>query len=266
MNSLSFAGEGDYNLININIKMKRLISFDLDWTLAESKSKVDSEMINLLMKLLSRWNVAIISGWDYPQFEKQLIPYITDESLLNNLYLYPTCWTKSYIYSDWKFRKVYSEDLSEEIISKSISTINLAIEKLGLIPEKTYWELIENRWTQVTYSALWQEAPYEVKKSWDPDFSKRTEIKKLIEKDLPELSISMWGSTSIDITKKWIDKAHAISKLKKELNITEKDILFIWDALMEWWNDFAVIKTWVECIETSWPKETKKIIKKLLSK
>lgn len=245
--------------------MKKLIAFDLDWTLAESKWKIDAEMADLLIVLLSRWNVAIISWWDYPQFEKQLLPYIKDQSLLINLHIYPTCWTKSYSYIDWEFKKDYSDDLDPVLISKTINIINWAVKQLWFIPEKIYWEIIENRWTQVTFSALWQEAPYEVKKDWDPDFSKRKKIKEIIDIQLPDLSISMWWSSSIDITKKWIDKAYAINKLKEKLNIKEDEMLFIWDALMEWWNDYAVIRTWVECISTSWPEETKLIIKKLLS-
>lgn len=71
--------------------MKKLIAFDLDGTLAESKSAIDNEMAYLLMKLLHKYDVAIISGGDYPQFIKQVIPFITDKSLLSKLYLYPTC-------------------------------------------------------------------------------------------------------------------------------------------------------------------------------
>ncbi len=244
--------------------MKKLICFDLDGTLAQSKSSIDSQMADLLTQLLHKYRVAIISWWDYPQFKKQLIPYITGSSILVKLLLYPTCGTKCYLYSDWKFRKKYSKNLSKSDSQQAISIINKTIEELNLKPEKIYWELIENRWTQITYSALWQEAPYEIKKHWDPNFTKRSQIKNIIEKALPQLSISMWWTSSIDITEKWIDKAFAIKMLKKELQINEKDMLFIWDALIFWWNDFAVIGTWVECIEVKSPEETKKIIKNLL--
>ena len=46
--------------------MKRLIVFDLDGTLAESKSSLDSEMTELLHKLLDIVKVAVISGGDWP--------------------------------------------------------------------------------------------------------------------------------------------------------------------------------------------------------
>ena len=53
--------------------MKQLIGFDLDGTLAPSKSSIDSEMAGLLRDLLARTQVAIISGGDFPQFEKQVV-------------------------------------------------------------------------------------------------------------------------------------------------------------------------------------------------
>ena len=42
--------------------MKNLISFDLDGTLAESKSPIDAEMVSLLARLFQGVKVAIISG------------------------------------------------------------------------------------------------------------------------------------------------------------------------------------------------------------
>ena len=53
--------------------MKKLIVFDLDGTLAESKSPVDAEMAALLGTLLSIVKVAVISGGNWPQFESQVL-------------------------------------------------------------------------------------------------------------------------------------------------------------------------------------------------
>ncbi len=53
--------------------MKALIIFDLDGTLAESKSSLDAEMVAGLNGLLRIVKVAIISGGDWPQFEAQVL-------------------------------------------------------------------------------------------------------------------------------------------------------------------------------------------------
>ena len=50
--------------------VKKLIVFDLDGTLAASKSPLDAEMSSLLHDLLSVVKVAVISGGAWLQFEK----------------------------------------------------------------------------------------------------------------------------------------------------------------------------------------------------
>ena len=49
--------------------MKKLIVYDLDGTLAESKSSLDAEMAARLHDLLGIVKVAVISGGDWPQFQ-----------------------------------------------------------------------------------------------------------------------------------------------------------------------------------------------------
>jgi phosphomannomutase len=91
--------------------MKKLIVFDLDGTLAESKSSLDAEMSRLLDDLLGILKVAVISGGDWPQFEKQVLSHLPHDKSLVNLSILPTCGTKFYQYkADWK--KLYSEDFT----------------------------------------------------------------------------------------------------------------------------------------------------------
>ena len=47
------------------LKEKKLIVFDLDGTLAESKSGMDSQMAGLMRRLLNEKMVAVISGGRY---------------------------------------------------------------------------------------------------------------------------------------------------------------------------------------------------------
>jgi hydroxymethylpyrimidine pyrophosphatase-like HAD family hydrolase len=83
--------------------MKRLVIFDLDGTLAESKSSLDAEMTTLLSVLLGIVKVAVISGGNWPQFEKQVLANLPHDERLKNLSLLPTCGTKFYGYdSSWK--------------------------------------------------------------------------------------------------------------------------------------------------------------------
>jgi phosphomannomutase len=79
--------------------MKKLIVFDLDGTIAESKSSLDAEMSALLRDLLGIVKVAVISGGNWPQFEKQLVSKLPHGANLTNLSLLPTCGTKFYKYN-----------------------------------------------------------------------------------------------------------------------------------------------------------------------
>jgi hypothetical protein len=91
--------------------MKQVIFFDLDGILAESKSPLDQEVSGLLHDLLGTVKVAVISGGDWPQFEKQVLAQLPNDRDLHNLSLLPTCDTKFYSYgTEWK--KIYSEDFT----------------------------------------------------------------------------------------------------------------------------------------------------------
>ena len=138
--------------------MKTLIVFDLDGTLAESKASLDAEMATLLSTLLGIVKVAVISGGNWPQFEKQVLSNLPHDGRLKNLSLLPTCGTKFYQYAgDWK--KLYSEDFTAAEKDKIISSLNKAITAAGCKVEKVWGEVIEDRGSQITFSALGQQAP-----------------------------------------------------------------------------------------------------------
>ena len=68
--------------------MKKLIVFDLDGTLAASKSPIDQEMAGLLTGLLRVARVAFISGANWPQFEKQVLANLPSSDHLKKLTLF----------------------------------------------------------------------------------------------------------------------------------------------------------------------------------
>ncbi|MDD3120706.1 MAG: HAD-IIB family hydrolase [Candidatus Gracilibacteria bacterium] len=246
-------------------KNKKMIVFDLDGTLAPSKAEIDSEMAELLVELLKKYKVSVVTGGDYERFDKQIFQFIgDDENILKNFYACPTCGTKMYVYKDGNWTKLYSEDLTEKEVEYILNTLNEAIDTLGLRPEKTYGELVENRGTQITYSALGQQAPLEVKSVFDPDFKKRLKIKEYLDPRLEGFSALVAGTSSIDITREGLDKAYALKKLEKESGIAIGDMLFIGDALMEGGNDFPVLKTGIDALQTKDPEETKKMIRGLV--
>jgi hypothetical protein len=244
--------------------MKKLIVFDLDGTLAESKAPLDAEMAALFDKLLETVKVAIISGGDWPQFEKQVLSHLDKKKRLKNLSILPTCGTKFYQYKrGWK--QLYAENFSGDEEHKIVDSLNGAIKASHTKVAKTWGEQIEDRGSQITFSALGQNAPLDAKKLWDPKFAKRKKIKAILDKTLPEFSVQMGGATSIDITKPGIDKAYGMRKLKSVLDIKISEMLFVGDALFEGGNDYPARTTGADCIQVRDPDETKRVIETVIS-
>ncbi|MGA3345869.1 MAG: HAD-IIB family hydrolase [Terracidiphilus sp.] len=244
--------------------MKKLIVFDLDGTLAPSKSSLDEETAALLHDLLGVVKVAVISGGAWPQFEKQLLSDIPHDDSLANLSLLPTCGTKFFQFEgDWK--QVYSEDLMEEQREKIIDSLKKAMEEAGFRADKVWGEVIEDRGSQITFSALGQQAPLEEKDKWDADYSKRKKITAILETLIPEFSIRMGGATSIDVTKPGIDKAYGIGKLRDILQISVKEMVYIGDALFPGGNDYPAEQAGVVSISVRGPSDTNLVIKTIIA-
>jgi HAD superfamily hydrolase (TIGR01484 family) len=244
--------------------VKKLIVYDLDGTLAESKSSLDAEMAGLLHDLLGIVKVAVISGGNWPQFEKQLLSNLPHDKRLVNLSILPTCGTKFFQYADdWK--KIYSEDFTSDEKKKIISSFKKAIDAAGFKVEKVWGEAIEDRGSQITYSALGQQAPLAEKEKWDPDFTKRKKIKAILDSFIPEFSVRMGGSTSIDVTKPGIDKAYGIRKLRDILGISLKEMIFVGDAIFVGGNDYPAKEAGVVCVSVRGPGETKRVTETMIA-
>jgi HAD superfamily hydrolase (TIGR01484 family) len=244
--------------------MKKLIVFDLDGTLAQSKSSLDNEMAGLLGALLNVAKVAVISGGNWPQFEKQLLANLPHDERLRSLSLLPTCGTKFYRY-EGAWQLLYEENFGAEEKTKIIHALQRVIDSSGLKPERVWGEVIEDRGSQITFSALGQGAPLAAKRQWDPDFAKRQAMKTRLEALIPEFTVRLGGTTSVDVTKAGIDKAYGIQKLRDVLEIAILEMVFIGDAVFPGGNDYPAKQAGVESIQVRDPEETKRVIEAIIA-
>lgn len=254
--------------------MKKLIAFDLDGTLADSKSQADERMADLLGQLVKKFHVCIISGGKFEQFEKQVLSVLKcDPADLEHLHLMPTCGTRYMKFnpetSGWD--QIYAEDFSEEQKIKIIDALNKGFDTLGYREEKIYGECIEDRGSQVTFSVFGQDIVdalgkegVRIKEAWDPDNKKKLELRDYIQPLIPEFEVRVGGVTSIDITKKGIDKAYGMKKLMEMLDLKKEDILFIGDRLQEGGNDYPVKAFGIDSLQISHWKETAVAIEVLI--
>lgn len=250
--------------------MKKVIAFDLDGTLAESKSAIEDVMAELLGRLLDKFQVCVISGGKFEQFDKQLIANLKiDPIKFEALHIMPTCGTRYYKYDiitkHWKM--VYAEDFTEAEKKKITGVLNKALDELGFREKKTWGDIIEDRGSQITLSTLGQDVVDELgkegiilKEAWDSDSSKKQLIRDFSAALLPEFEVRVGGLTSIDVTKPGIDKAYGMQRLMKVLDISKDEILFMGDRLAEGGNDYPVKEMGIDSVEVSSWKETAIII------
>ncbi|KAH8648486.1 HAD-superfamily hydrolase subfamily IIB [Xylariales sp. PMI_506] len=236
--------------------MIKLVAFDLDGTLALSKQPLLNPMGEALADLLTVADVAVISGGDWPQFEKQVASRLPPRADLSRLWLMPTTGTKLYTHSAGEWRPVYAELFSEDQRAKILAAFDASLEATGFKPEKTWGARIEDRGSQITFSALGQQAPIEEKEVWDPDFAKRKVIQADLQGRLPGLSINMGGATSIDITKEGVDKAYGLKRLHEASGIPLEQMMFIGDAIFPGGNDYPAKQLGLDTVRVKDPDGT----------
>lgn len=246
---------------------KKLIVFDLDRTLSESKQPIDDEMAELLRALLCITAVSVISGGSFQQFQKQFVPKLSYGNIgdLKRLFLFPTCGAAFYRYGDAGWENVYTETLSDKEKQRIFAAFKAMFNEIGFIVlEKVYGELIEDRATQITFAAYGSQAPLPLKSAWDPDRKKRLAMIAILLRLIPEFEIRTGGTSSIDVTRKDIDKAYGIRQMERHLTIPIRDMVFVGDDLGEGGNDHPVIATGIEVVEVTGPEQTKRIIREML--
>lgn len=248
------------------MKNYKVISFDLDGTLTKSRGDLEPEMSALLTKLLDRYTVAVMSGGGFTQYQKQFLQHLEKEAKVKNLILLPTSGATCYIYQDDAWTPLYKHEFSETETQEVLAAITKALELSQFdTSQPVYGSRIQIRGTQISFSGLGDEAPLEEKEAWDPQQKKRLHIVSYLQPLLPNFSIRLGGTTTIDITQKGIDKAYGIRALAKYLNLPEEEIFYIGDALYEGGNDQAALQTNAHTKQTSGPEETKEIISALLA-
>lgn len=237
--------------------MKKVLAFDVDQTLNVAKMPIPDEIAELLVKCLDHYEICPISGQKYEQFLIQIVNRLEDAGVtpeqLSHLHLFVAQGTQYYRYNvekkDWD--RVYNYPLTDEQVTKITETIEKAAKELG------YWEedkladgdeIIENRLSQVTFSALGQKAGTEAKYAWDPDHKKREAIVKRCKELAPEFEYEIGGTTSINAITPGMNKVFGMTHLMEELKVEKPEILYFGDMTQPGGNDYPVVQMGIETI------------------
>jgi phosphomannomutase len=249
----------------------KLLAFDLDDTLAPSKSKIAPQMADLLAELSRYVQICVISGGRFEQFQTQVLEPIdvalgkdARTSDLDQFHLMPTCGTQYYEWIGDKWSCIYAENLSQTEKTAVIDVLTLGARQLGLWTSQVWGPRIEDRGSQVTFSALGQLAPTAAKSAWDPSGSKKERLRSFAADLLPDLEVRSGGSTSVDVTRKGVDKAYGMRRIVARLGITNSDVLFVGDRLDPGGNDYPVKAMGIDCFAVSQWEETAAYVDRLV--
>lgn len=230
---------------------KRILAFDIDQTLNVAKTPIPSEMAEVLKNCLDHFEICPISGQKFEQFLVQIVDELkkvdVTEEELTHLHLFVAQGTQYYRYNlerhDWQ--QVYNYPLNESDIAKITETLEASARELG------YWEadklapgdeIIENRLSQITFSALGQTAGTEVKYAWDPDCKKREAIVEKCREKLPDFLFEIGGTTSINVAAPGMNKEFGMQHLLEELEAKKSEVLYFGDMTQPGGNDYPVVQ------------------------
>lgn len=250
------------------LSIKKIFAFDVDGTLTASKTLITESMASLIKELVKQKMVIAIAGGNFKQLETQFLPpFLRDDSMIpfiHNFKLLPTSGSQRYEYNEEKKEWVLTdkEPLNSDVKKRAIELLQYVIDSgLYEIPPNPIGNIIEDRDTQITFTPNGQQAPLEIKLRFDPDRKKREKIRAMLEPKLPEVSIFINGTSSIDILPKGFNKAVGLMRFLNKAGFKKSDVIFVGDGLFPGGNDYSVKEAGFDTIAVKNPEETELIIK-----
>lgn len=263
--------------------MKKVLAFDIDQTLNVAKTPIPDEIADLLIDCLNYFEICPISGQKFDQFCVQIVDRLVERgattSELRHLHLFVAQGTRYYRYGVERIEKgpitierddngpydvkkwaqIYNYPLTEEQVDEITKALETAARELG------YWEedkvapgdeIIENRLSQVTFSALGQKAGTEEKYAWDPDCKKREKIVARAKELAPDYQYEIGGTTSINAFTPGMNKQFGMEHLMEELGVDKEEILYFGDMTQPGGNDYPVVEMGIETISVRSHEDT----------
>jgi len=242
------------------LREKKIIIADVDDTTVESCQQPTPEMAEQINQMIKQGYIfAFISGAKVADLQQMLSSRITEEH-----HILGTTGTNYTKIKNGISEEIYNQSFTPEEKSEIMAAFEKVIEHFNLQSLTTKEDQLQDRDSQITLSILGRHAPQDLKKNYDQDNRKRIEhiayIKQFLDENKYEIKYA--GTTSIDITRKGLDKEWGIREFAKEKNIDLKSILFFGDKLQPGGNDYPASKI-VDCIAVKNHLDTLRELKKL---
>lgn len=239
--------------------MAKWFVFDIDGTIAHSKQPIDEEMSYLLSRVAQNHQLVLLTGGNAEQIEKQVLSRIK----YHVAWGLPTSGAQCIRYGCVGPKLLWNDSLSDEQIDSIYEAFARTFHDIKYEhPQKVYGDILENRVSQVTFSACGQAAPVEVKKLWDPTHTKRKEIVAQLSYYLQQFECRIGGTTSIDVTLRGQDKGSNLRRFMRYYGIDDNHLLYFGDAFGPGGNDLPVLQVGLPCIMVKDSDDCKRKIRK----
>jgi phosphomannomutase len=243
----------------------RLYAFDLDDTLGPSQCEVPETVRSELAVLSMRRDVCVVSGASPAQFRDCLLecepPHLRFDRF-HALANYGAQWGRR-LEGSWAFEARRSLTVRQR--RDAVRAVRAEAEKLGLwlADDEVAGIRMDDRGTQITFSALGRDADRSHKAAWDPDGRRRQTLIEAVAPQLADCVVRLGGGTSVDVLPAGVDKGTALASLLSDLSLRKSQCLFVGDRLYPGGNDYPVVEVGIDCVAVRTWHDTRELLDQL---
>ncbi|OQC12255.1 MAG: haloacid dehalogenase-like hydrolase [Firmicutes bacterium ADurb.Bin080] len=220
------------------MKIYKLIGMDLDGTLTQHKSKLETKVKEILVKLQENHMCCIVGAGSAERIAKQMdffpIEIIGNYGMQRaNVISGKIVFKKNEDYSVDK--KWFEQKIKELRISTGYTEYEG--DSVEFHPSGA-----------VTFPLLGTSATLNAKLAFDPTGEKRTKIYDEVASCFNKYNCFIGGTSSFDIVSKKYDKYISLIELAKSYQISKEQILYIGDDFKKGGNDEQVLLNGIDCL------------------
>ena len=238
-------------LPEIDFSKKKIIIADVDDTICDSCQVISPSMAEKINSLIQKgYHFAFISGTPVKELQRMISSQLNEEH-----HLLATTGT-NYTKINQSITEIYNHNFTEEEKKEIIQAFETLTAKFNIQSLTTKEDQIQDRESQITLSAIGRTAPSELKATYDSDGEKRKKWIEFLQNILGnKYEMKIGGTTSLDITKKGLDKEWGIKQFAQHHGFNLNEILFFGDKIYPGGNDYAASKI-VDCVAVKSPQDT----------
>ncbi len=249
----------------------------MDGTLTESKRPLTRVQAAAFSRFAEKYKTAVISGASFSQMREQFVSRFPGGKTLPDFLVLALNGGEMWKLDERQKRKdkrqktkdkriwkrAYQKPFSAALKKKTRGAVKEMERKFaGILPQKVWGALVDDRGGQITYSVLGARAPIARKHKWDPRGLKRLKMAKHLKTLLPGCDIGVAGMTSIDITPKGLTKEFGVRKAMRAAGARPAETVFVGDAVFKGGNDAPARRAGVKVVKVKNPRETYKWMKR----